>query len=304
MISLYESIFNIGAPSTTRKVVDAARVEDMKKYLFSGSNPIITGIPLYDQNEDGDINKNVCITKDNILEISEPRRGYDGYQLGMLMDDHMKKIFNKNGVVGIKFIPSHINSMLTLCVPVEKDIDFKMSGGPFKIITSPDMFTTVVINPKKYAPGQISCIKNLMLTGDDNLTNINIFDHTFNGCNFGTCRYMRLHMTSDNIRPTILMKNCKADVSEFDLGMRVKDDIFQEWKDYLMDENGPRKDLFKRLGIDNIITGSDVFFWIGITRYSDGERLCIATNIRPDRYTHNIEKCHIPGISKAMYTKI
>lgn len=312
MIGLYESIltesiFSIGDPASAKKVVNVARMGDMKKYLFSGSNPIFTGAPLDGiRKQKDDLDKNVYITKNNILKISKLKRYDEGY-LATSIDDRTKKLFDKNNVVGIKYIPSHagdpnILSTLELSIPTKKDIDLKIDNGPFKIINSHNMFTDIVIRPKDIAPGRISCIKNLTLAGD-NLNNIIINDHIFDNCDFGSCKLMLFRITSNNIRPVILMKNCKAIATRFRLNIIVKDDIFLEWKDYLMDENGPRKDLFKRLGIDNV-TGID-FFRVRITRGSDEEELCIATNIRSDRYTCDIEKCRISGISKViMYTKI
>ena len=263
MISLYESIFSIGDPSAAKKAVDATRIEDLKKNFL----PHISGESLIGtKTTGGGLDKNLTITDDCILNISNLRRPKDNY-VALHLDNHSKAILDKNDIVGINFIPSRkgsftSSSRLDLYVP--ENIDLKTSRGPFEIINSKYMFSEYEIRGNyNYTPSHINnigCIKNLKISSTTlsnsttQVDRINVYDHMFENCDLGQCTTINFVTTWNNVHPTALLKNSKLTVTkQVDILIRELDDakIFQEWKDFIFDGSVLKKDLLKRLGFDN-----------------------------------------------------
>ena len=310
MISLYESIFNIGDPSAAKKTLNTVRIKDIKKTLFSD---FIFGDSMLDFKEPEFENK-LSIADDDILTISELRRFKD-MSTTILLNQHSKSIFDKNDIAGINFIPSHkgnpeSHSNLVLYVP--KNIDMKTHMGPFEIINSKCMFTDYEIRTSSYLAGTstkgFGCIKNLKFSSSTTVDQICVHNHMLDSCDLGQCNSINFITTTENMHPTVLLKNSKLSTSN--VYILIKDiydpKIFQEWKDFLFDGSDLRKDLLKLLGFDGIKFNK--FIMSLYYEYESGENIQITSaNQIPDGSLYRkLGKYHyrIPGIPGEVYTYI
>ena len=319
MISLYESILNgaqltesiftVANSSSTEKSVNTALIENMKNEIF----PDV--IHIWGRERDssavcwapGGFEKNLSITNDGILTLSKMKRP-KLVHVDINLINHGKEILDKNAIAGIDFIPTRAGSLshtkytpLTLFVP--QNIDMKTPHGPFEIINAKCLFTDYTIKSDYKTKGtnkDLGCIKNLKLSSSsEGVNGIYVYNHMFDSCDLGRCNMIFFGTTWDSIRPTVLLKNSKVNASKVNIYISEINDIkiFQEWKDYLMDENGIRKDLLKRLGFGNINLES---FKISIRYKPQNKIIQIITDgdeAHMDLYK-KIDEYHISGISR------
>ena len=287
--------------------MDSARIEDIKDNFFphflSGESLIGT------KTSGGGLDKNLTITDDCILNISNLRRPKDNY-VSLHLDNHSKAILDKNDITGINFIPSRKGSFaspsrLNLYVP--ENIDLKTSRGPFEIINSKYMFSEYEIRSSyNYTSSHINnmgCIKNLKLSSSTWVDRINVYDHMFDNCDLGQCASMNFVASWDNIHPSPLLKNSKLTViRSINIIIRELDDakILQEWKDFIFDGSGLRKDILKRFGFVNNSKSLDNFrlslYYVG-NHVREFIQIITADQRVSDTYK-KLGEYQIPGISK------
>lgn len=310
MKRLYESLFNINNPDKVRKAIDVYRIEDIKNKFDN----IFKGDQLNGTKQlGGGLDENLYITDDNILNISKLRK-MDTVGLHMKLDNNTKKFFDKYIISGINFIPVRKNnnpgSMLTLYVPEKTDIDLKINDRPFEIINTNNMFSQIDIDVWDDDLAYPPYVKNLNLIGNDDC-DVTVYNHMLDSCDLGVCKSVGFIMPdiSKGTKPdTILkniMKNCKMNTPIFQFKAVIDNDhdTFLAWRDYLLDNGNPRKDLLNRLSVKNSTSLNEIILTL-INDAPPYERIIISTDISNYHRNNQIEKLlgsnNVSGISRAV----